>query len=160
ITEQGKLIGRRSPGSNGLVEICPTVIGAKSWNQMAYSPRTGYIYIPVNELCSDLVAIREVPREGTFFGGGAGDRPLPAGRDTFSHIDAFDPLTGKRVWSVPYKYGLMASMLATAGDVVFTGNPEGEFFALDARTGAKLWSFQTGAGHRGSSITYSVNGRQ
>jgi alcohol dehydrogenase (cytochrome c) len=160
ITEQGKLIGRRSPGANALVEICPTVIGAKSWNQMAYSPRTGYIYIPVNELCSDLVAIREEPNEGRFFGGGAGDRRLPAGRDTFSHIDAFDPLTGKRVWSVPYKYGLMASMLATAGDVVFTGNPEGEFFALDARTGARLWSFQTGAGHRGSSIAYSVDGRQ
>jgi alcohol dehydrogenase (cytochrome c) len=55
---------------------------------------------------------------------------------------------------------LLASMLATAGDLVFTGNPEGEFFALDARTGDKLWSFQTGAGHRGSSISYAVNGRQ
>jgi alcohol dehydrogenase (cytochrome c) len=64
------------------------------------------------------------------------------------------------VWSYPYKYVLLASMLATAGDLVFTGNPEGEFFALDARTGAKLWSFQTGAGHRGSAISYSVNGRQ
>ena len=140
--------------------ICPTVIGAKSWNQMAYSPRTGYIYIPTIETCNDLVAVREQPREGVFFGGGGGARRLPPGRDTFSHIDAFDPLTGKRVWSVPYKYALMASMLATAGDLVFTGNPEGEFFALDARTGAKAWTFQTGAGHRGSSMSYSVNGRQ
>ena len=72
----------------------------------------------------------------------------------------WDPVTRKRVWSYPYKYVLLASMLATAGDLVFTGNPEGEFFALDARTGAKLWSFQTGAGHRGSAISYSVNGRQ
>ena len=71
-----------------------------------------------------------------------------------------NPITRKRVWSYPYKYVLLASMLATAGDLVFTGNPEGEFFALDARTGAKLWSFQTGAGHRGSSISYSVKGRQ
>jgi len=51
-------------------------------------------------------------------------------------------------------------MLATAGDLVFTGSPEGEFFALHARTGEKLWSFQTGAGHRGGAIAYSVNGRQ
>ena len=51
-------------------------------------------------------------------------------------------------------------MLATAGDLVFTGDPEGNFFALDARTGNKLWSFQTGAGHRGGSISYSVGGRQ
>ena len=34
------------------------------------------------------------------------------------------------------------------------------FFALDARTGNKLWSFQTGSGHRGSAISYSVKGRQ
>jgi alcohol dehydrogenase (cytochrome c) len=61
---------------------------------------------------------------------------------------------------VRYKYALLASMLATAGDLVFTGDPEGYFFALDARTGNKLWSFQTGAGHRGSAISYSVNGRQ
>jgi len=51
-------------------------------------------------------------------------------------------------------------VLATAGDLVFTGDPEGFFFALDARSGAKLWSFQTGSGNRGSSVTYIVNGRQ
>jgi alcohol dehydrogenase (cytochrome c) len=55
---------------------------------------------------------------------------------------------------------LLASVLATAGDLVFTGDPEGFFFALDARTGAKVWSFQTGAGNRGSPISYAVNGRQ
>jgi alcohol dehydrogenase (cytochrome c) len=43
---------------------------------------------------------------------------------------------------------------------VFTGDPEGDFLALDARSGAKLWSFQTGAGHRGSAVSYAVNGRQ
>src|SRR5580704_1158278 len=55
---------------------------------------------------------------------------------------------------------LFASILATGGDLLFTGDLEGHFFALDNRTGKKLWSFQTGAGHRGSSVAYSVNGRQ
>ena len=55
---------------------------------------------------------------------------------------------------------LLASVLATAGDLVFTGDPEGDFFALDARTGNKLWSYQTGAGNRGSAVSYSVGGRQ
>ena len=85
---------------------------------------------------------------------------LPTGRTTYSHLDAWDPVTGRRIWSMPYKYVLLASMLATAGDLVFTGNPEGEFFALDARNGNRLWSFQTGAGHRGASVTYAINGRQ
>jgi alcohol dehydrogenase (cytochrome c) len=91
-----------------------------------------------------------------------GDFPivLASGRTTYSHVDAWDPVTGKRAWSVPYKYVLLASMLTTAGDLVFTGNPEGEFFALDAKNGNRLWSYQTGAGHRGSAISYSINGRQ
>jgi alcohol dehydrogenase (cytochrome c) len=55
---------------------------------------------------------------------------------------------------------LMSSMLATAGGLVFTGDPEGNFFALDAASGTKLWNYQTGAGHRGASISYSANGRQ
>ena len=85
---------------------------------------------------------------------------MPTDRKEYSHIDAYDPLTGKRQWSFPHKTILFASLLATAGDLLFTGDPEGFFFALDARTGQKLWSFQTGGGHRGSSVTYSVNGRQ
>ena len=77
---------------------------------------------------------------------------LAPGRTTFSHVDAWDPVTGKRAWTMPYKYVLLASMLATAGDLVFTGNPEGEFFAFDAKSGKKLWTYQTGAGHRGGSV--------
>ena len=69
-------------------------------------------------------------------------------------------LTGKRIWSMPYRLVLLSSMLATGGDLVFTGDPEGNFFALNARTGERLWNFNTGAGHRGAAISYSVNGRQ
>jgi alcohol dehydrogenase (cytochrome c) len=54
----------------------------------------------------------------------------------------------------------LASALVTGSDLVFTGDPEGSFFALDAKTGQKLWSFNAGSGHRGSPITYSVNNRQ
>ena len=69
-------------------------------------------------------------------------------------------MTGKKKWSYKSKYPLLASALATGGDVVFTGDPEGNFMAFDAGSGAKIWSFLTGSGHRGSPITYSVNGRQ
>ena len=160
VTEDGKLVGRREPEVGKTATFCPGAAGAKSWNSMAYSPRTGFIYTPMNELCNDITATGEAPSEGSFFMNGAFDIKLAPNRTTYSHLDAWDPLTGKRMWSYSYRYLLLASVLATAGDLVFTGNPEGEFFALDARTGAKLWSFQTGAGHRGSAISYSVNGRQ
>jgi alcohol dehydrogenase (cytochrome c) len=91
---------------------------------------------------------------------GSWDHIPPHDGPARSHLDAWDAVTGKKSWSYPYKYFLLASIRATAGDLVLTGDPEGDFFALDARTGKKLWNFQTGAGHRGSAISYSVNGRQ
>jgi alcohol dehydrogenase (cytochrome c) len=160
ITEEGKLIGRKEPVPGKTESFCPSVAGAKSWNSMAYSPRTGFLYVPANELCNDLTATVTAPDEGKSFMAGTFNVKTPPNRTTFGHIDAWDPITGQRAWTLPHPSVLLASMLATAGDLVFTGSPEGEFFALNARTGEKLWSYQTGAGHRGGAISYSVNGRQ
>jgi alcohol dehydrogenase (cytochrome c) len=159
-TEDGKFLNRLEPVEGKTTFICPGPDGGKSWNQTAYSPRTGLIYSPGLEICSDSVARRQEPEEGRGYIGGNWSHVAPKDGPMRSHLDAFDPVTGKKVWTYPYKFVLFASILATAGDLVFTGDPEGFFFALNARTGEKLWSFQTGAGHRGSSITYSVNGRQ
>ena len=86
-------------------------------------------------------------------------KPPPNGKQE-GYLAAYDPLTGERKWTFPVTTWIMASVLATAGDLVFTGDPEGDFFALDAKTGTRLWNFQTGAGHRGSAVTYSIGGRQ
>jgi alcohol dehydrogenase (cytochrome c) len=160
VTEDGKLVGRNEPQLGKTITVCPSAAGAKSWNSMAYSPRTGFLYVPVNEICNDITPNDRAPEEGRGYMNGEFPMKLAPGRTTYSHVDAWDPVTGKRAWSMPYKYLLLASMLATAGDLVFTGNPEGEFFALDAKSGNKLWSYQTGAGNRGASVAYAVNGRQ
>jgi alcohol dehydrogenase (cytochrome c) len=84
--------------------------------------------------------------------------PPPSGK-VGSHIDAFEPVTGKRVWRVDTKHPIQAAMLSTTENLLFTGDPEGNFFALNARTGERLWSFGTGSGHRGGPISHSVGGR-
>jgi alcohol dehydrogenase (cytochrome c) len=50
--------------------------------------------------------------------------------------------------------------MATGGGLVFTGNPEGEFMALNDETGEVVWKFQTGTGIVGQPITYEVDGEQ
>lgn len=160
VTDDGKLLGRRETEAGKTINVCPTVLGAKSWNSMAYSPRTGLLYMPILELCNDITSLPTEPLEGRLHLNGHQIIVLPPNRTTYGHLDAWDPLTGKRIWSDPYKYPMLASVLATSGDLVFTGTPEGEFFAVDARTGTKLWSYQTGAGNRGSTISYSVKDRQ
>ncbi|SPF56622.1 putative alcohol dehydrogenase [Candidatus Sulfopaludibacter sp. SbA4] len=160
ITEEGKLVGRLEPEIGKTKLVCPSAIGAKNWNQSAYSLRTGWLYIPVQEVCNDLTASDEAGTEGKSFIGGNWVMKPPPGGKIEGYIAAYDPSTGERQWTVAASTWILASVLATAGDVVFSGDPEGYFFALDARTGKRLWSFQTGGGHRGSAVTYSVNGRQ
>ena len=49
---------------------------------------------------------------------------------------------------------MWSGALATAGDLVFYGDMEGWFKALDARTGEELWQFKTGSGIIGQPTTY------
>jgi PQQ-dependent dehydrogenase (methanol/ethanol family) len=160
IDQHGRLLGRNEPEPDKPKMLCPSVGGGRSWNQGAYSPGTGWFYTAGIEWCQMTTAHREVASEGSAFFGGTFQLLPPPDGPARGHLDAFDPIDGKRFWSYESKYPLLASVLATAGDLVFTGDPTGEFFALDARTGRKLWSYQTGSGHRGSSIAYSVHGRQ
>jgi alcohol dehydrogenase (cytochrome c) len=97
-------------------------------------------------------------REGDMFMGGF-IRPV---RSTTSKpfIAAFDPLTGKREWTHPTEVPNASPLTATAGDLIFGGDPFGMAYALDARTGKQLWSFSTGSGISGSAISYAVGGRQ
>ena len=55
---------------------------------------------------------------------------------------------------------MVASLLSTAGGLVFAGEPTGEILALDANNGALLWRLQTGSGIHGSIMTYAVGGKQ
>jgi alcohol dehydrogenase (cytochrome c) len=157
---RGNLIGRNEPEVGKTKRLCPSIGGGRSWNQASYSPQTGLLYNTALEWCQDVVSVVEDPKEGqVFFGGTFVVKPTADGT-AYGHLDAHDPVTGKVKWSYRAKYPILASVLSTAGGLVFAGDPDGYFFALDASTGDKLWSFQTGSGHRGSSISYAAGGRQ
>mgnify|MGYP003341736261 CR=1 FL=1 len=76
-------------------------------------------------------------------------------------IRAIDPQTGTVKWNFDLHLGSVgAGVLSTAGGVVFAGAKDGNLIALDARTGAELWHYQTGAEINASPISYSVDGKQ
>jgi alcohol dehydrogenase (cytochrome c) len=68
--------------------------------------------------------------------------------------------TGKMAWKADTEQPLMGGVLATAGNLVFTGEGNGMFNAYDARNGKKLWSFNCGAGVNAPPVSYTVNGKQ
>ena len=78
----------------------------------------------------------------------------------WGHVKAFDAATGREVWSWRGQHPMVSSILTTAGDLVFAGEPNGNFNAYDAKSGTVIWQFQTGSGIHSNPITYSVNGKQ
>ncbi|MCC7546230.1 MAG: PQQ-dependent dehydrogenase, methanol/ethanol family [Burkholderiales bacterium] len=137
-------------------DIAPSLDGGKEWHPMAYSHRTKMVYVPVYDFAMDLQAKKMEWKRGEWYLG-AKVINFNAGAGA---IKAFDAATGKLVWMKSQSYPATSGMLATAGGLVFYGDPEGYFNAVDDETGEHLWSFQTGSGVHGNPTTYTVDGKQ
>ena len=158
--KDGKHIGRLELPVGKSTLVCPFWGGSRSWNHSSFSPRTGWLYNHGIEWCSLVTPMPQNPKEGQGFVAGTTVPKPPPNGEYSTHIDAFDPVTGAKKWTIKTKYPLTSSLLSTASDLLFTADVEGNFLAYDAKTGEQLYSFNMGSGTRGSPITYSVNGRQ
>jgi alcohol dehydrogenase (cytochrome c) len=158
----GRIDGATGAVTRGLVptpegvEICPGPAGAKEWTHATYSQQTRLIYTPVIEACARFKRGPTVFKESLFYLGGEAQ----VTGEQWGHVKAFDPATGREVWSWRAEQPIVASLLSTAGGLVFAGEPNGRFHALDARTGSVLWTYQTGNGIHSNPVTYSVDGKQ
>jgi PQQ-dependent dehydrogenase (methanol/ethanol family) len=134
-------------------DICPAAPGGKDWQPSAYSPRTGLLYIPHQNLCMDAEGVEANYIAGTpYVGANVKMYAGPGGyRGVFT---AWDPLQGAKVWEIKETFPVWSGALATAGDVVFYGTMDGWFKAVDARKGELLWQFKCGSGIIGQPITY------
>jgi len=136
-----------------LVDVCPPDIGGKDWQPSAASPRTGLVYAAIFNICMDVTDHKAGYIPGTPYDGMDMHRyPAPGGN--LGEFMAWNPATGKKMWSVKETYMTMSGVLATAGDVVFYGTADGWFRAVDARSGKVLWSQKLGSGVIGQPMTY------
>jgi PQQ-dependent dehydrogenase (methanol/ethanol family) len=134
-------------------DICPAAPGAKDWNPSAYSPATGLVYIPHNNLCMDFEGTEANYIAGTpFVGANVRYYAGPGGHR--GELSAWDPVARRKAWSIKESFPIWSGVVATAGDLVFYGTMEGWFKAVHARTGELLWQFRTGSGIIGQPISY------
>jgi glucose dehydrogenase len=82
------------------------------------------------------------------------------GEKQWGRLAAVDLNTGKLAWKADTEQPLMGGVLATAGNLVFTGEGNGSFNAYDAKSGKKLWSFNCGAGVNSPPVSYEIGGKQ
>lgn len=147
-------------GNKGeVVFSSPSFLGGKNWMPMAHSPVTGLFYVPSNEWGMDVWNEPITYKKGAAYLG-SGFTIKPNYEDHIGSLKAMDPDTGEIKWEYKNDAPLWAGVMTTAGGLVFTGTPEGEFIAFDDETGDKLWSFQTGSGIVGQPITWEQDGEQ
>jgi alcohol dehydrogenase (cytochrome c) len=158
ITPDGRVTPKIYPEQEGVpAHFWPGPAGGKEWTHAAFSPQTGLLYCPVQEVGATATRRRREFKEGIPYWGAGVAVDI---EDAYGMVSAFDPATGREVWRWRNETPICASVLATGGGLVFAGEPTGEFNALNASTGEQLWQFQCGSGHHSSPTTYSVGGRQ
>jgi PQQ-dependent dehydrogenase (methanol/ethanol family) len=139
---------RMLPGANGGVE----------WSPIAVNPGLGLTYaINLHQPMTYHVESSPYP-EGKLWLGGA--FKVIADEEQWGNISAVDYNTGELRWKVKTEQPMIGGILATAGGLVFTGEGNGLFKALDAETGSVLWKFQAGAGVNAPPASYTVDGDQ
>ena len=141
-------------------DICPNALGAKNHPPTAWSPRTRLMYAPTMNLCMDFKARPVSYIAGTPYWGAETKTVIGPGGHR-GELLAWDPVAKRKAWGVTEKFPVHSGVLATAGDLVFYGTVEGDFKALNARTGALLWSKRLSSGIIGAPMTYRApDGKQ
>ena len=158
VTENSELV---FTGGGQQVLTCPTYHGGKGWEAGAYSPLTNTMYFPLRNTCGRMLAASD----------GAEDdisielyslvvrHQLTPGTEDLGTVQAISAETGETRWTYEQRAATM-SLATTGGGLVFGGDVNGRFRALDQETGRVLWEINLGSAVSGFPMSYAVDGRQ
>jgi alcohol dehydrogenase (cytochrome c) len=159
IDEHGRPVANLStaPSPEGAT-VYPDDDGATNWFSPSYNPQTGLFYQNCREKGATYFLTEAPYIPGRQFLG-ASRRSL-SGIEPWGALRALNALTGEKKWEFPLPTPPWSGILSTAGGLVFSGDMEGNFFALDAADGKLLWRLQTGGPIWAAPVTYVSEGKQ
>lgn len=159
----------RYPGADP-APVVPGPLGAHSWQPMSYSPLTGLVYIPVNDVGFKYKSPEHFAEKHLAPNYGidlvaAGMPQDPKIKQAILNtvkgkLVAWDPVQQKQAWAVERPGPWNGGTLPTGGGLVFEGTAGGNFEAYRADNGEKLWSFAAQTGVMAGPVTYTANGEQ
>ena len=150
--------GESSPTLEGN-KVCPGAAGSTNWMSPSFDPRTKLFYVTAREQCDVFSTAEQANEEGHAYYGSA-YFPADDAEPYWGALRALDPLTGERKWEFKHVSPSWSGVLTTAGGLVFTGDSEGNFIALDAKTGKALWHFQMGGAVYAAPMAYAIDGKE
>jgi alcohol dehydrogenase (cytochrome c) len=152
------------------VHFCPGARGGAEWNGPAYDPDTNLVLVGSVEWCTTVTVRTDEQiariKDGGYWVGMNSRNPIHTFglQDSHRHwagwIYAIDGDSGKWRWRVKDNYPVQSGITPTAGGLIFFGDMGGNFYALDARSGRKLWGENLGGAIGGGVITYGAGGSQ
>jgi alcohol dehydrogenase (cytochrome c) len=147
------------PGeTNGEPPCVPDFRGGTNYNPPSYSPALQLFFVMARETCAIYTPQKaEVPVARVFMSGGMRKLPEP----NYGALRALNVATGEIKWELKLPTPSLAGVTSTASGLVFAGDNEGNFNAVDARTGKRLWSYRMGSLIWGAAATtFMLDGRQ
>ncbi len=151
------------------VRFCPGVSGGSEWNGPAYHPDTNLIITGEIDWCTTVKRqtdeqLQDAPTGGAWFGNAMRNPFNLFGRQDQNFwggwVYAVDADTGVWKWRLRSNYPIAGGVTPTAGGLVFVGDVGGNFYALDASRGEKLWAQKIGGGIGGGVIVYKAQGSE
>ncbi len=139
------------------VLVCPGLLGGVEWNGPAYNPGAKLLYVNAVDWCTTY-ALEDSVRfvEGELYVGGK----FELAETSQGWLTAVEAATGKVAWRYRSERPMVSAVTATGGGLVFTGELNGDFIALDARSGKALYRFNTGGPIGGGVVSYALGGKQ
>jgi alcohol dehydrogenase (cytochrome c) len=144
----------------GTKKCLPDFWGGTNFMPPSYDPALNLFFVTARETCVTYVPVKPEIKVGQNSVGG-GVRRVADRIFDYGALRAIDPSTGARKWELKYATPSLAGVMSTASGLVFAGDNEGNFMAVDGRTGKPLWHYPTGASIWGAAATtFLLDGRQ
>jgi quinohemoprotein ethanol dehydrogenase len=148
--------------------ILPSPFGGHNWHPMSFSPLTGLVYLPAQDIAFPFLNDPNYKPGKRGFNLGLTWQPDPEDAATVKQVVessvgyllAWNPVTQKEAWKITYKHPLNGGVLSTAGNLVFIGTTDGRIVAYSADKGQQLWETSAQTGIIAPPISYAINGEQ
>ena len=139
--------------------VCPGALGTTNWMSPSFDAQTGLFYVSAREQC-DIFSTAPQPYEAGHAYYGSAYFPSDEAEPYWGALRAIDPKSGQLKWEFRHPSPTWSGVLSTAGGLLFTGDAEGNFIALNAATGKPLWHFQMGGAVYASPMAFAVDGKE